>query len=189
MLAAKLRVRPKTPWKVALSTGLFLTGCMTPTPFGSNVEQHNLNGAAVRSLATPTSPERLRFVALGDTHDAYDELWDAVAAINRLPDVSFVVHTGDVSSYGLAQEYEWSARALSGLRVPAFVVVGNHDAISSGKAVYQELYGAFDFSFRYGAFKVVCFNSNALEFDGAAPIVPGWRPRSLTWRALIRRSW
>lgn len=146
-----------------------LGGCLIPTPYGSDVDQRQLNDAAIRSLPAPASPERFRFVALSDSHDAYDELQQAVIAINRIPDVEFVVHAGDISEYGLAQEYEWTARALAGLRVPAFVVIGNHDAISNGKAVYRNLYGPFDFSFRFGAYKFVCFNSNALEFDGAAP--------------------
>jgi hypothetical protein len=153
----------------ACATGLMLGGCMTPTPFGDDVDEHQLNRAAIRSLQGPPSSERFRFVALGDSHDAYDELSQAVTVINRLPDVGFVAHAGDVSQYGLAQEYEWNARALSGLRIPALVAIGNHDAISNGPAVYRELYGPFDFSFRYGKYKLVFFNSNALEFDGAAP--------------------
>ncbi|HVY32272.1 MAG TPA: metallophosphoesterase [Polyangiaceae bacterium] len=157
------------PWLAAFATGLSLTGCMTPTPFGSDVDQHELNTTASQRLKTPRSADSIRFVALGDSHDAYDELWEAVAVINRIADLDFVVHAGDISDYGLAQEYQWSARALSGLRVPAFVVIGNHDAISNGKAVYRDLYGPFDFSFRYGAYKFVCFNSNSLEFDGGAP--------------------
>lgn len=153
----------------ALAGCLALGACMTPTPFGSDVDQRGLNAAALERLNDPSSSDRLTFVALGDSHDAYDELLDAVEAINRMPDVSFVVHTGDVSNYGLRQEFEWTERALSRLRVPALVVIGNHDALSDGKAVYRELFGPFDFSLRWGAYKFVFFNSNALEFPGAAP--------------------
>jgi len=164
---------PLPPWPWAASVGcLALSGCMTPTPFGSDVDQHGLNAAALRRLSTKDPSERLRFVALGDTHDAYDELLDAVDAINRLPDVDFVVHAGDVSDYGLRQEFEWTERALSGLRVPVLVVIGNHDALSDGKAVYRELFGPFDFSLRRGAYKFVFFNSNALEFPRTAPNRP-----------------
>lgn len=159
----------RVPWMVLTLAGSALSGCMTPTPYGADVDEQQLNKVASQNLQKPRSPERLRFVALGDSHDAYDELWDTVGAINQLPDVDFVVHAGDISDYGLAQEYEWSGRALSGLRVPAFVVIGNHDAISNGKAIYRKLYGPFDFSLRYGAYKLVFFNSNALEFDRAAP--------------------
>lgn len=148
MAAHRATAKPWQSWfalPTAFAAGLLLGGCLTPTPYGSDTERPQLNSTATQHLKTPHSAARFRFVALSDSHDAYDELGDAVTAINHMPDVDFVVHAGDVSDYGLAQEYEWNARALSGLRVPGFVVIGNHDAISNGKAVYRDLYGPFDF--------------------------------------------
>lgn len=80
-----------------------------------------------------------------------------------------MIHVGDSTNLGLLQEFEWTQRALSRLRVPALVAIGNHDALSSGKAVYSQLYGPFDFAFVYKSTKFVVLNSNSLEFPGSAP--------------------
>ncbi len=103
MLAAAAKVSSTALCAATIATSSSLLACMTPTPFGADVDNHALNASALRSLGAPRSPERIRFVALGDSHDAYDELWEATAAINRVADVDFVVHAGDVSDSGLAQ--------------------------------------------------------------------------------------
>ena len=148
---------------------LALTSCMEPTPFGTDTLDHDLNRTNSERLLASAGPTPLRFVALGDTHDAYDELLRTIEQINATPDVDFVVHVGDTTNFGLLKEYEWTQRALARLRVPVLVVLGNHDAISSGQGVYRNLYGPFDFSFEYKRHKFVFFNSNYLEFPGVAP--------------------
>lgn len=148
---------------------LALASCMDPTPFGTDTQDHDLNRAnSEQLLATPGSGP-LRFVAIGDTHDAYDELARTVEHINSRDDVDFVVHVGDVTNLGLLKEFEWTQEALSRLTMPVFVVLGNHDAISSGKEVYRNMYGDFDFAFLYEQHKFVFFNSNSVEFSDQAP--------------------
>lgn len=61
----------------AISTPLaaiLLVSCMAPTPFGTDVEEYDLNSKNLERLATTPSSIPLRFIALGDTHDAYDSL-------------------------------------------------------------------------------------------------------------------
>jgi 3',5'-cyclic AMP phosphodiesterase CpdA len=63
----------------------------------------------------------------------------AVAAINELatpPDVTIV--TGDLVDHGEAAEYEHFRQLLAPLRMPVFVIAGNHDA----RAPLREAFGA-----------------------------------------------
>lgn len=146
------------------------SGCLRTTPFDANPERRDLNAhnlERLRDLPAPQGP--LRFVAIGDTHDEYDDLVTTAKIINRRADLSFVVHTGDISDRGLLDEFEWAQDALDTFDIPVFMSIGNHDAISSGKKIYRKMYGPFDYSFVYGNVKFVFFNSNTLEFPGVAP--------------------
>lgn len=157
-----------------MAAALAATGCLSPTPFGSDPEQRDLNARALQSLRRDPRPiaavaGRLTFAALGDTHGEYDDLVEAAESINRRQDVELIAHMGDLTDFGLLQEYSWAHEALSHLRRPLFVTIGNHDAISSGEQIYLRMYGPLDYSFVHEGVKFVFFNSNSLEFPGAAP--------------------
>lgn len=72
---------------------------------------------------------------LGPTHDysyyghcPYRTLARAIDLINAMPQLpDFVVHTGDLSNDGSAESYELAAGLLGRLRVPLYLVNGNHD--------------------------------------------------------------
>ena len=48
-----------------------------------------------------------------------------ILALPRLPDA--VVATGDLTDHGSVEEYELLAELLAPLRMPVYLVVGNHD--------------------------------------------------------------
>jgi predicted phosphodiesterase len=162
-----------------LAAGAALGGCMTPTPFSVASEDENLNTKNLQRLQGQTaqrlsadssmSPSALRFVAIGDTHDEYDDLQTAVDALNSRRDVEFVAHMGDQTNLGLLEEFEWTQEVLSDVRVPVLMTIGNHDAISSGWKIYRDMYGPYDWSFVHRGVKFVFFNSNTLEFPDTAP--------------------
>lgn len=146
------------------------TSCLTATPFGDDLDvEGDVNQRAIARISAQAPSADFKFVALGDTHDAYAETAAAVEAINRRDDVRFVLHAGDLTDLSLAEEFERTHRALRELRVPYVAVIRNHDAIAAGPEIYAELYGPRDFSFRFGELKFIVFNSNALEFPGEAP--------------------
>lgn len=159
--------RIENAWPIASIVAL--AGCFEPTPFGTNAPDSDLNAKNQARLLASENPGPLTFVALGDTHDDYDALAEAIEHINARGDVQFVLHAGDLTNLGLLQEFDWTQRALERLDAPVLVAIGNHDAISSGKEIFRELYGPFDYSFVYARKKFIVFNSNAMEFDGRAP--------------------
>jgi|AMZC01.1.fsa_nt_AMZC01005813.1_1 3',5'-cyclic AMP phosphodiesterase CpdA len=82
----------------------------------------------------------LTFVQLSDSHlgptrdtlyyghTPYQALARAIELINAMPQPpDFVVHTGDLSNDRSAESYELAAELLSRLRVPFYLVNGNHD--------------------------------------------------------------
>lgn len=154
----------------AFSCSALLAGCLVPTPFAGDPPERDLNA---RSLARLRQQDRtgddLTFAAFGDTHAEYDDLTRSVRAINRESDVDLAAHLGDMTDFGLLQEFAWTQRALAGLKVPLFTTIGNHDAISDGAAIYREMYGALDYTFEHRGVAFVFFNSNSLEFPGQAP--------------------
>lgn len=104
------------------------------------------------------------FAVLGDPQGTPHDLDRVVASINRREDVKFMMVLGDLTDYGLLHEYIWAGDALSQSRVPFLTVVGNHDAISHGKAIYDEMFGPFDYTFSFADIRFAMFNNNQFEF-------------------------
>jgi predicted phosphodiesterase len=145
-----------------------LTACterLTPWAVTVPEDYKNLtarNLAKVEALPDPEFPVRLAL--MGDPQGTPYDLERVVEKINDREDVSLVLVLGDLTDHGLQHEYIWAAEALEKLRVPNLTVVGNHDAIAHGKRIYQDMFGPFDYTFRYAGFKFVMFNNNQFEF-------------------------
>jgi 3',5'-cyclic-AMP phosphodiesterase len=110
------------------------------------------------------------FAVMGDAQRWYDESTLLVDYINKIPEVDFVIQTGDLTDFGLPQEYNWMKNILDQLNTPYFPVIGNHDLVGNGGAMYKEMYGEFNFSFTYGNTKFVFLNTNSLEFGYSATV-------------------
>jgi predicted phosphodiesterase len=164
---------------LAMSLTGTLMACIEATPFGMDVERTNLNSENLSLLREATLTEPPKFAVLGDSHDDYDGLADTVRLVTRRKDLGFVTHLGDFASRGLLQEFEWTDRALSESSLPVFVVLGNHDCLSSGRDIYRTMYGPFDFTFQWAGHRFVFFNSNTLEFGVEVPR-RGWLEQQLT---------
>ncbi|MCD6307855.1 MAG: metallophosphoesterase [Candidatus Latescibacteria bacterium] len=123
------------------------------------------------------------FALITDTHSEYDEFRDAVRHINSNPDIIFVIHAGDMTDYGLQEEYKWAVDILDDLAVPFFTVIGNHDCLANGKHIYTTMFGDTYYSRILSghdsgmAFKFLFLNDNTLEYD----IKPGETEKMLAW--------
>ena len=101
--------------------------------------------------AAQTAPFRFAFIS--DTHigspngGAEEDLRRTVADINRLEGLSFVVITGDITELGTDRELPLAKRILDSLRIPYFIIPGNHDTgwSESGGLSFTKFSAATDF--------------------------------------------
>jgi 3',5'-cyclic AMP phosphodiesterase CpdA len=148
---------------------------MELSPFEVDLDEDQRDKTAenlARLAALPDPPGRFRFAFVSDNHQAYDELASIVNRLNDRSDLELVLHGGDMVDVGLRREFIWTLDELERLDRPYFTVVGNHDALSNGKLVYESMFGPEDYTFEHGSVTFVCFNSNEKEYPGAPRL--GW---------------
>ncbi|RDC63919.1 metallophosphoesterase family protein [Adhaeribacter pallidiroseus] len=158
---------------------LLLTSCdyfdFSPYQVNLKEEQRNLNKKNLdRIAALKLQPEdTLRFALISDNQRFYDELEDVVKAINTYSDqvnpISFAFNCGDLTDFGLQEEYVWQLNRTQKLKMPYLPVIGNHDCVANGVKIYEAMYGPMDFSFVVAGNKFIFLNTNALEFDYPVP--------------------
>ena len=112
----------------------------------------------------------IRFVTMGDSQRWYDETADFVSHLNKRDDIDFVIHGGDVSDFGVTDEFLWQRDIMNKLKIPYVVLLGNHDCLGTGEETYRAIFGDPNFSFIAGRVKFVCLNTNALEYDYSEPV-------------------
>ena len=144
-------------------------GCADSNEFSPNqaadrdspreLTKHNL--AALRS--SPVD-DTLTIAFVGDSQDFYDEVELFVRKANENKDIDLVLLAGDISDFGLLQEFEWIAERLSKLDKPYIAVIGNHDLVGNGEAVYKRMFGELNFSFIYDSTKFIVHNTNSREY-------------------------
>lgn len=107
---------------------------------------------------------------VSDSHGWYSDTRDAVTSINANPSIDFIIHCGDLTDCGTTKEFMWQRDILQQLRKPYVALIGNHDFLGTGDEVYEEMFGAMDFSFVAGKVRFVCVNTNAAEYDYMAAV-------------------
>lgn len=98
-----------------------------------------------------------RFAFISDTHigspdgKAEEDLRRTVADINQMKDIAFVVLTGDITELGTDDEIKRAKEILNGLKVPWYIIPGNHDTgwSESGGDSFIKIFGDDKFSFEY----------------------------------------
>lgn len=132
----------------------------------------DINAQSLAALSAAPADDTIRFVLSGDSQRAYDDIPRFVEKVNSMQGVDFVFLNGDISDFGLLQEFKWVADRYSRLKVPHIAVIGNHDLVNNGEYVYKKMYSKdLDFSFTYQGVKFVCHNTNSREygFNGSVP--------------------
>ncbi len=103
-----------------------------------------------------------RFAVLTDSHQNYSDLRSTIQNINSA-NVQFAVHTGDFSNFGSGEEYEIFVEYIKELKVPLYVVPGNHDLTTHGRKIYQKVFGPLDRAVVTDFGKLIFWNNNRLE--------------------------
>ena len=153
---------------LCLSAAILSLGCQVEYhPYDTRIDgETGINARNIARIEAACAGKRMiRFAVISDTQRWYDETRDAVRALNRRTDLDFVLHTGDMADFGMKAEFERQRDLLNDLRVPYVCIIGNHDCLATGEAVFHRIFGAFNFALTTGNVRFVCLNTNALEFD------------------------
>ncbi len=150
-------------------------GCNTdeysPNQVFNRTTKRDVNAAQLALLAKKTAGSTVRIVVSGDTQRSYKETTDFVENIYARNDIDFVFLNGDISDFGLLAEFDGILEIYSRLDVPFISVVGNHDLVANGRAVFERMFGPLNFTFTFGTTKFVCHDTNGREYDfnGSTP--------------------
>lgn len=98
-----------------------------------------------------------RFAFVTDTHIgspdgvAEEDLRRTIRDINAQPDLAFVLLTGDITELGTNQELTLAKKILDSLRIPWYIIPGNHDTgwSETGGLGFMQTFGMDRFSFNF----------------------------------------
>ena len=160
--------------KFAVILLLGLYGCekfeYSPYQVSPKSEYKNINQKNIARFIQEKT-DTVRIAVIVDSQRFYSATEKIVDKINKLDNINFVVHTGDLVDFGVQREYTWMHKVLSKLNNPYVGVIGNHDLIGNGNKIYEQMYGDLNFSFTFNGNKFVFINTNGREF-GFDPKVP-----------------
>ncbi|MFC3200106.1 glycoside hydrolase family 9 protein [Parapedobacter deserti] len=132
---------------------------------------------------TWTHAQPIQFAHVTDTHvggaTGADDLRRTVADINSNPELDFVILSGDVTEFGSDEELTLAKQILDSLRLPWYVIPGNHDTnwSESGGNSFRRVFGGETFAFVHKGYIFVGTNSGP-----NMRMSPGQIPReNLVW--------
>jgi 3',5'-cyclic-AMP phosphodiesterase len=143
-------------------------------------EERNLNTKAIDQIVSRPEKDTVTFILMGDTQRFYDEVDGFVASANKHA-ADFVFLAGDITDFGINDEYHWIHGIMKKLNKPYVAVIGNHDLSGNGELVFKERYGSLNTSFVLSGFKFILLNTNSREykFNGKVPDLD-WLNHELT---------
>ncbi|WP_066836640.1 PQQ-binding-like beta-propeller repeat protein [Rufibacter ruber] len=107
--------------------------------------------------------QKFKFAFVTDTHigspsgGAEEDLQRTVADINQMPDVDFVLLTGDITEMGTDKELKLAKSIISQLNKPYYIIPGNHDTgwSESGGVSFIREFGYDKFAFEHNGYKLI----------------------------------
>lgn len=154
---------------------VFLLGCSdleySPNQAFDKNSPVNLNAINLQKLQQTLADDTIRFIVFGDTQKSHKELDIFIEKVNKMTGIDLVFLAGDISEFGLLQENKWVAKEIQKLKFPFFGVIGNHDIIANGSAVFKRMFGELNFSFDYQGVRFITHDTNGREynFNGQVP--------------------
>jgi 3',5'-cyclic-AMP phosphodiesterase len=100
---------------------------------------------------------------ISDPHYHFNNLNDALLDINRKNEAAFIIVTGDLTENGLQKEFELFRKIMNTSELPYVTVIGNHDYLSNGGEVYQQIFGQLNYSFTFQDVKFVMWDDVVWE--------------------------
>jgi len=133
--------------------------------------EENLNAKNIKKISKINMQDidTFSFALIADTHIEYSILEEAINQINNDKSILFVIHLGDITDGGLYKEFHWTNDKMSKLNIPYVMLTGNHDYLSNGHSIYNQMYGESSFVFSFNKTKFVCFNNVVWENNNTYP--------------------
>jgi 3',5'-cyclic AMP phosphodiesterase CpdA len=159
-------------------------GCQEALEFSPNQvfnasSEVGLNIKNLQRLDTLPVDDTISIAFVGDSQRFYDEFETFIDTVNAIPSIDFVLLAGDITDFGLLQEFELIHEKLQRLNKPCIGVIGNHDVVARGEEIFKRMFGPLDFSFVYDRVKFVAHNTNSKEFNnGRVPDI-AWLRKEL----------
>jgi 3',5'-cyclic-AMP phosphodiesterase len=130
-----------------------------------NTTQTNLNKI---QLMDSVEDRSFKLALISDSHYHFSSLADAVADINMKGDFSFIVVVGDITENGLLKEFELFHAIMAKSSIPYVTVIGNHDYLSDGSAIYKQMFGANNYLFTFRGVKFIVWDNVIWESEQEA---------------------
>ncbi len=116
------------------------------------------------------SPRAFRFAVMSDVQEAIGRVQDIYRAINREPDIDFLLGAGDLTEQGTHAELTRFQAELEQLQIPYYTTLGNHE-LGEAPTLYHSYFGRGNMSFDYRGMRFTLLDSASATID---PIVFGW---------------
>jgi outer membrane protein assembly factor BamB/predicted phosphodiesterase len=131
-----------------------------------------------------------RFAVFTDIHISQanpqpaQDLLDAVNDLNSQTGIAFVLVTGDITENGDGKSLREAKKLLDGLKMPYFIIPGNHDTkwTESGATDFKQVFGDDKFRLIFNGFAFLGVNSGPVLRMGDGHIAPQdiqWLERQL----------
>ncbi|MCA5005720.1 outer membrane protein assembly factor BamB family protein [Sphingobacterium bovistauri] len=102
-----------------------------------------------------------KFAQITDTHigghSGEEDLRRTVEDLNKQQDIDFVILSGDVTEFGSEEELKLAKLVLDGLKLPLYIVPGNHDSnwSESGANSFRKVFGGETFFFEHKGYQFI----------------------------------
>lgn len=88
-----------------------------------------------------------------------------------------VIVPGDLTDQGILQEFQWFTDMMTDLNKPWIATIGNHDHLSNGRLIYEEMFGARNFIVDLAGYRFIFFDDTVWESD--FPVDLDWLENAL----------
>ena len=145
---------------------LILCNACTLSGLWSNLPS-NLNSKAVQRIQNNIGDaDNFTFAVMGDSRDNPEKFRNILAAAAAHAP-AFIVHTGDITRFGRADEFAEAVAILRACPAPVVVIPGNHDLETEKGRFFEQVFGPLDFYFQAGAYRFICINNTDDVIDGS----------------------